>query len=169
MKNRHLILVLLLFFSGLLPSLVVSTQPLPPPCYDVKNPEHYKALVFNSEIYNYFQEWELKNITVPCHYERGPINVVLEYNVPQSFSLNNLNYPTTVVFSFQDDRLINSDELNQVFGNYRQHIQNFENLETAKFFIEITGATNVKHKQTNVFELESKPREYLTTTSSMNK
>ena len=140
---------------------VFATPPRLPPCYDVENPEYYKNLVFDSEIYKYFQDWQLKNITVPCHYERGPINVVLEYNIPQSYSPNNLNYQTTIVFSFQDDQLINADELNHVLGDYKERIQNFENLEATKFFIETTGATDVKHKQINIFELKSKPREYL--------
>ena len=161
MKNKYLILVLSLFLVNFLSSQMLATPPSLPPCYDVENPEHYKNLVFDSKIYSYFQDWQLKNITVPCHYKIGAINVVHEYKVPQSYSPNNLNYQTTIVFSFQDDQLINADELNQVFGDYKKHIQNFENLEATKFFIETTGATNVKHKQKNLFELESKPREYL--------
>ena len=158
--NQKIILPIVLF-TIIFANIVFATPPSPPPCYEVENPEHYKNLVYNSEIYSYFQGWELKNVTVPCHYERGPINVILKYNVPTSYSTNNLNYQTTAIFSFKDDQLINSEELNQVFKNYKQHIADFESEENIKFFIQTTGATGVKHEETRIFKLESQPREYV--------
>jgi len=158
---NYKIILSMLLFTIVFSNIVFATPPSPPPCYEVENPEHYKNLVYTSEIYNYFQDWELKNITVPCHYERGSINVILKYNVPTSYSTNNLNYQTTVIFSFKDNQLINSEELNQVFKNYKQHIENFESEENIRLLIQTTGATNVKHEETRVFKLESQPREYV--------
>src|SRR3989344_5438479 len=158
--NQKIILPIVLF-TIIFANIVFATPPSPPPCYEGENPELYKNLVFNSEIYSYFQGWELKNITVPCHYERGPISVILKYNVPTSYSTSNLNYQTTVMFSFKDDQLINSEELNQVFKNYEQYIAYFESEENIKFFIQTTGATNVNHEETRIFELKSQPREYV--------
>lgn len=125
------------------------------PCYEVKNPEHYKDFVTNSDVSVDFQEWQLKNITIqPCQSGGALIQVVLWYDIPRSYSPHNLMYSTEVAFYVINDKLHNSDELLQFYKNYKSYVHEFENNSAIEFFIETTNVTKAGSVNDSLKSLE---------------
>jgi hypothetical protein len=142
-----------IIFAILLASSVLATPPSPPPCHDVENPDYYTNIIFESETY-YFEDWEILNISM-CGRLADMIEVMIDYKVP--YSQHNLDYFTKVNFVVQNNAIINNLE---TYKDYQQQIIDFENDEAVQFFINATGAENVKHVVYQTFRLESLPREY---------
>jgi hypothetical protein len=152
-------LILFLTFLILIsPTNVLANMGGPfPPCNEIENPEHYKDLVYNSDAFADFQEWQLKNIIIPCQSEKLGgflVQVFLQYEVPKSYSPHNLTYSTEVGYHFFDEELLNADELLQFYRDYGSNINDFEDDQTITLFIETTEVTRVDN-------IDNRPWSYL--------
>jgi hypothetical protein len=155
MKKYYYITAILavIFLSSFCVRVQAMNEPPPTP---VRNEEHYKELVMDSSVYDYFDGWELKKLAVDHYYSANSIvNVTLQFDVPDNYSVLGINYSATVVFSYQGDVLVNAYELHNTYGEYKAHLEHFEQISSIRFFIERMNIKNIVHKDPHILEIRS--------------
>jgi len=165
MRTLLLFLFVVLLSLGW-PSRVWATPPQPPDCHD-ETPAYLATITDPADVLEYFHSWQVQSVRV-CKSGDTDVEAILQYVPPATYSSAGLKYHATVRLALQNNAISNSEQLQQLYGNYRTHIAAFENDPNIKRFIQITGFTDVDNSEVGKFQINPTGRDRLTFSIAAN-